>query len=94
MSDAFFMTMKLVLECDGERILHLGYIVECKPVEVLSGDFLDVAAVVVAEDDVGDVGTFGSKDFFFDTAHCCDGSAEGYFACHGNGGDNFSLGEC
>ena len=83
----------LALECDGESVLHFGYVVEGEPVEVMGGYFFNVATVVLAEDNVGDVGTFGSEDFFFDASNCSDGTTEGDFASHGDSRDDFLLGE-
>ena len=55
---------------------------EGKPLEVHLVDFLDVLAVVLAQDDFPDACTLGSEDFLLDATHGQYLAAQGDFAGH------------
>ena len=59
-------------------------IVEGEACDVHGVDFLDVLAVVLAQEDVGDAGALGGEDLLLDTAHGEHLAAERDLAGHGD----------
>ena len=66
---------------------------ERQTLEVHFVDFLDVLAVVLAQDDVLDAGTLGGEDFLLNAAHGQHLAAQGDFACHSQMVFHLALGE-
>ena len=76
-----------------EGLGHVVDIMEGKALKVIGLDILDIATVVVAENDIGDTGTLGGQNFLADTSYGSNAATESDFARHSIVGTDRALGE-
>ena len=76
------------------HLLDVGDIVEGKAREVHLGDFLNIATVLLAEDNLLDACSFGCEYLLFDATYGEYFTTEAYLTGHGEVGFYLALCEC